>query len=72
MLPLSDELMREKRSIIQAINDQRKNSAQVGQARHRSLSGFRVNLLSRLIAYTHQPKKPDIKWWANEIEAEAS
>lgn len=68
MLPLWDKLMLRKRSIIETINDQLKNISQIEHTRHRSIGGFMVNLLSGLVAYTHQSKKPAIKWAENEMK----
>ena len=39
---------------------QLKNVSQIEHSRHRSLTGFMVNLVSGLIAYTFQPKKPSL------------
>lgn len=66
LIPLWDKLMLRKRSIIETINDQLKNISQIEHTRHRSICGFMVNLLSGLVAYTHQPKKPSIKWAKDE------
>lgn len=66
LLPLWDKLMLRKRSIIETINDQLKNISQIEHTRHRSICGFMVNLLSGLIAYTHQPNKPAVKWAQEE------
>lgn len=68
MMPLWDKLMLRKRSIIETINDQLKNLSQIEHTRHRSTCGFMVNLLAGLVAYTHQPKKPKIKWAKDEFE----
>ena len=57
---LADKILLRKRSIIETVNDPLKNSANIEHSRHRSHLNFRVNLLSALIAYTHQPKKPKI------------
>ena len=62
LLPLWDKLMLRKRSLIETVNDQLKNISQIEHTRHRSVSGFMVNLLAGLIGYTHQPKKPAIRW----------
>lgn len=67
VLPLFDKLMLRKRSIIETINDQLKNISQVEHTRHRSTCGFIVNLLSGLIAYTHQLKKPAVKFAKHEM-----
>jgi len=33
---------------------------------HRSVTGFMVNLVGELIAYTFQPKKPSLRLWCGE------
>jgi Transposase DDE domain len=53
-----DKVMLRGRSIIETINDQLKNQEQIEHTRHRSPINFGVNLLSGLIAYQLQPKKP--------------
>ena len=58
LLPLWDKLMLRKRNLIETINDQLKNSNQIEHTRHRSQKNFLANLLSGLIAYQLQPKKP--------------
>ena len=45
---------------IETINDQLKNISQIEHARHRSVTGFMVNLLAGLVAYSYQPKKPSL------------
>lgn len=60
LMNLSDKLLLRKRVIIETINDQLKNISQIEHSRHRSLAGFMTNLLSGLIAYCHQPKKPSL------------
>lgn len=62
LLPLWDKLMLRKRSIIETINDQLKNTQQIEHTRHRSPKNFMSNLLSGLIAYQLQPKKPRIHY----------
>jgi VanZ family protein len=51
---------------IETINDQLKNISQIEHSRHRSLTGFMVNLVGGLIAYTFQPKKPSLGLWRGE------
>lgn len=58
---LWDKLMLRKRSLIETVNDQLKNVCQIEHTRHRSVSGFIVNLLAGLLAYSHQPKKPSLR-----------
>ena len=60
LMVMSDKLLLRKRSIIETINDQLKNISQIEHSRHRSPMNFLVNLVSALIAYTHQPKKPSL------------
>ena len=59
-MPVWDKLMLRKQAIIETINDQLKNISQIEHTQHRSGFNFLVNLLSSLIAYTHQLKKPSI------------
>jgi hypothetical protein len=58
LLDVSDKLLLRKRAIIETIYDQLKNICQIEHSRHRSPVNFLVNLVTGLIAYCHQPKKP--------------
>ena len=60
LMVMTDKLLLRKRSIIETINDQLKNISQIEHSRHRSPLNFLVNLVSGLIAYTHQPNKPSL------------
>ncbi|MGL5409202.1 MAG: transposase, partial [Shewanella sp.] len=40
-----------RRFIIETINDQLKNISQIEHSRHRSVSGFMLNMIAGLIAY---------------------
>ena len=60
LLSLSDKVLLRKRAIIETINDQLKNGCQIEHSRHRSPINFLVNLMTGLIAYCHQPKKPSL------------
>ena len=60
LLTLSEKLLLRKRAIIESVNDQLKNVCQIEHTRHRSPVNFLVHLLSGLIAYCHQPKKPSL------------
>jgi len=60
LMLMTDKLLLRKRSIIETINDQLKNISQIEHSRHRSPINFLVNLVSGLIAYTHQPQKPSL------------
>lgn len=58
---LTDKLLLCKRVLIETINDQLKNLAQIEHTRHRSPTNFLVNVVCGLIAYCHQPKKPSLR-----------
>jgi len=66
LLPLWDKLMLRKRNLIETINDQLKNQEQIEHTRHRSPKNFLTNLLSGLIAYQLQPKKPCLHFTKKE------
>ena len=57
---LSDRLLLRKRAIIETVNDELKNIAQVEHSRHRCFDNFIVNLLGAIAAYCLFPKKPCI------------
>jgi hypothetical protein len=71
LMALSDKLLLRKRAIIETINDQLKNISQIEHTRHRSPINFLVNLVSGLIAYTHQPKKPSLRLNLRQLDAVA-
>ena len=56
----ADKRLRRKRAIIETVNDELKNIAQVEHSRHRSVENFGVNTLAALAAYCFFPKKPSI------------
>jgi len=62
LMPWLDQLILRKRSIVETINDQLKNISQIEHTRHRSPWNFMVNLVAGLIAYTHQQKRPSIRF----------
>lgn len=68
VMELSDKLMLRKRAIIESVNDQLKNISQIEHTRHRSPANFMVNLVSGLIAYCHQPKKPSLNIERNNLQ----
>ena len=59
-ISLFNKILLRGRAIIETINDQLKNIEQIEHSRHRSKSNFMVNLLSGLVAYTYQEKKPTL------------
>lgn len=62
LMDICDKILLRKRAIIESINDQLKNISQIEHTRHRSPCNFLINLLSGLIAYCHQKKKPSLKF----------
>ena len=62
-----DRAMLSKRYIIETINDQLKNSSQIEHSRHRSETGFMLNVISGIVAYCLKEKKPRIKLSPSEF-----
>lgn len=60
MMSVSDKLLLRKRAIIETVNDELKNIAQIEHSRHRSFENFVVNMLGAIAAYCFFPKKPCI------------
>lgn len=60
LMTVSDKLLLRKRAIIETVNHELKNIAQIEHSRHRSFENFIVNLLAALAAYCFFPKKPSI------------
>lgn len=60
ILALFDKILLRKRSIIETINDQLKNVFQIEHSRHRSLINCMINVVSGLLAYSYQEKRPSI------------
>ena len=58
LMSISDKVLLRKRAIIETINDDHKNMAQVEHSRHRSFHNFVNNLMSGLAAYCFFHKKP--------------
>ena len=60
LMSVSDRVLLRKRAIIETVNDELKNIAQIEHSRHRAFHNFVVNLLSGIAAYCLFPKKPTI------------
>lgn len=60
LMSVSDKLLLRKRAIIETVNDELKNIAQVEHSRHRSFENFIVNMLGAIAAYCVFSKKPCI------------
>jgi hypothetical protein len=61
LMSVMDKVLLRKRTLIECVNDQLKNISQVEHSRHRSIHNFMVNIVTALIAYTYQPKKPSLR-----------
>ena len=66
-LEWEDKVLLRKRFVIETINDQLKNIADIEHSRHRSPTNFLVNLIAGLVSYTHQSKKPSIRYTTGQI-----
>ena len=60
LMSVADKILLRKRALIETINDELKNMAQVEHSRHRAFHNFFVNLMAGLAAYCFFPKKPSI------------
>ena len=60
LMSVSDKVLLRKRAVIESVNDELKNIAQLEHSRHRSFNNFVVNAVSALAAYCFFPKKPAI------------
>ena len=63
-----EKLMLRKRSLIETVNDQLQNISQLVHSRHPSVFNFMVNVITGLIAYTFQDKKPSLKLDKTEVQ----
>ena len=59
-MSVSDKILIRKRAVIESVNDELKNMAQLEHSRHRSFSNFIVNAVAAIAAYCFFPKKPSI------------
>ena len=55
-----DAILLRKRALVESVNDELKNICKIEHTRHRSLSGFLVNLIAGLVAFCFFPKKPSL------------
>ena len=60
IMKVADRLLLRKRAIIETINDELRNIAQMEHSRHNSFGNFMVNALGALATYCIFPKKPTI------------
>ncbi len=59
LISIADKIQPRKRALIETVNDELKNIAQIEHSRHRSFSNFIANSLSAIAAYCFL-KKPAI------------
>ena len=60
LMSVADKIMLRIRALIESVNDELKNIAQIEHSWHRSLANFITNALSAIAAYCFFPKKPSI------------
>ncbi len=60
LMSVSDKVLLHKRAVIETVNDELKNIAQIEHSRHRSFCNFMVNSVAAIAAYCFFPKKPSI------------
>lgn len=60
LMSQEDKILLRKRSVIESVNDELKNMAQVEHSRHRSVANFFTNTFAALAAYCYFPKKPSL------------
>lgn len=60
LMSIADKILLRKRALIETVNDELKNIAQIEHSRHRSFNNFIANALSAIAAYYFFEKKPAI------------
>lgn len=60
LMSIADKIILRKRALIETVNDELKNIAQIEHSRHRSFDNFIANALSTIAAYCFFEKKPAI------------
>ena len=60
LMSIADKILLRKRALIETVNDELKNIAQIEHSRHRSFNNFIINSLSAIAAYYFFEKKPAI------------
>lgn len=66
-MSIADKILLRKKALIEMVNDEVKNIAQIEHSRHRSFTNFIANSLSAITAYCFFEKKPaiDVKFINN-------
>lgn len=60
LMSIADKILLRKRALIETVNDELKNIAQIEHFGHRSFNNFIANALSAIAAYCFFDKKPAI------------
>lgn len=60
LMSQSDKILLRKRSLVESVNDELKNMAQIEHSRHRSIANFLTNAFAAIAAYCYFPKKPSL------------
>ena len=60
LMTVADKILLRKRALIETVNDELKNIAQIEHSRHHSFNNFIANSLSAIAAYCFFEKKPAI------------
>ena len=60
LMSVADRIMLRKRVLVESVNDELKNIAQIEHSKHRSSTNFMTNALSAIAAYCFFPKKQSI------------
>lgn len=60
LMSMAAKILIRKRVLIETVNDELKNIAQLEHSRHRSFNNFVANVLSAIAAYCFFEKKPAI------------
>ena len=61
LMNIVDKILLRSRGIIESVNNKLKADCQIEHHRHRSPWNFLVNLVSGIVAYAYDPKKPTIQ-----------
>ena len=61
LMNINDKILIRRRAVIETVNDELKNIAQIEHSRHRSFNNFIANALSTIAAYCFFEKKPAIE-----------
>ncbi len=60
LMNIANKILLRKRTLIEPVNDELKNIAQIELSRHRSFNNFIANALAAIAAYCFLKKRPAI------------